>query len=47
MIRKIGFEPQIGLKEGLRNLVEWGMGEEAVDRTAEANLELERRKLKT
>ncbi|OGW75390.1 MAG: hypothetical protein A2Z72_02980 [Omnitrophica bacterium RBG_13_46_9] len=44
-IKKIGFSPRIGLKEGLKNLVEWGKTEKAVDKTDKANLELERRKL--
>lgn len=44
-IKEIGFTPKIGLKEGLKNLVEWGKSEEAVDRTEEANLELNRRNL--
>lgn len=45
-IRKIGFKPAISLEEGLRNLVEWGVDSEAVDKTEEANLELEKRNLK-
>lgn len=44
-IRKIGFKPKIKLKDGLQNLVEWGKAEEAIDKTAQANLELEKRKL--
>jgi dTDP-L-rhamnose 4-epimerase len=44
-IKEIGFTPKIGLKEGLKRLVEWGEGEEAVDKTEEANLELNRRNL--
>ena len=45
-IKKLGFKPKISLKEGLKNLVEWGRSEKAVDNTREANLELEKRKLK-
>jgi len=45
-IKKLGFTAKIKLKDGLRNLVEWGKLEEAVDRTGEADKELERHKLK-
>ena len=45
-IRKIGFKAKIGLEEGLKNLVEWGRQEVAVDKTGDANQELERRNLK-
>ena len=45
-IKALGFEPKISLKEGLSTLVEWGKNKEAVDKTEEANRELEKRKLK-
>ena len=45
-IEKLGFTPKIKLQEGLGNLVEWGKREKAVDKTAEADGELEKRKLK-
>ena len=45
-IKKIGFKPKVNLKDGLKVLVEWGMEKEAVDKTKEANLELEKRQLK-
>jgi dTDP-L-rhamnose 4-epimerase len=45
-IKRIGFMPRISLQEGLRNLVEWGKSEKAVDKTKQADLELERRNLK-
>ena len=44
-IKEIGFTPEIELKDGLRNLVEWGKTEEAVDKTEKANLELNQRNL--
>ena len=44
-IKEIGFTPKIGLEEGLKNLVEWGKTEKAVDKIKEANLELEKRNL--
>ena len=44
-IKKIGFTPKISLKNGLKNLVEWGKTEKAVDKIKEANLELEKRNL--
>lgn len=44
-IKEIGFTPKIKLKEGLKNLVEWGRESVAVDKTEEANVELEKRKL--
>ena len=44
-IKEIGFIPKIKLKEGLENLVEWGKRESAIDKTEQANRELERRKL--
>ncbi len=45
-IKKLGFMPNIELKDGLRNLVEWGKREKAIDKTGEADRELEKRKLK-
>ncbi len=45
-IKKIGFKPKINLKDGLKTLVEWGKSKEAVDKTKQANLELEKRHLK-
>ena len=45
-IGKIGFAPRVKLREGLKNLVEWGKGKAAVDGTQEADRELEKRKLK-
>lgn len=45
-IKKMGFMPKIKLEEGLKELVEWSASEEAIDRTAQANLELEKRHLK-
>ena len=45
-IKKFGFEPNVKLKDGLKNLAEWGKFEKATDKTAYANLELEKRKLK-
>ncbi|UCD54849.1 MAG: SDR family NAD(P)-dependent oxidoreductase [Candidatus Omnitrophota bacterium] len=44
-IKDIGFEPKIDFKEGLKNLVEWGKVEKCVDKTDDAILELEERKL--
>ena len=46
-IEKLGFKPKIDLRSGLRNLTEWGAEKEAIDKVKEANLELEKRKLKT
>ncbi len=45
-IKKLGFRPKIKFKEGLRDLVAWGKSEKAVDKTGEADAELEKRKLK-
>ena len=44
-IKKIGFTPRIELKEGLKNLVDWGKPEVAVDRVEDARKELEKRNL--
>ena len=44
-IKKIGFKPKVSLKEGLKNLTEWGKEEKAVDKTTIANKELKKRKL--
>jgi len=44
-IKQIGFTPKIGLKAGLKNLVDWGIGQEAVDKVEQAKEELEKRKL--
>ena len=30
-IRALGFEPRVGLEDGLKELVEWGERQEAVD----------------
>ena len=45
-IGKIGFAPRVKLREGLKALVEWGKLQDAQDKTAEADRELEKRKLK-
>ena len=45
-IKKMGFMPKVELKDGLRELVEWGVREEAIDKIDQANLELERRHLR-
>ncbi|NIO20318.1 MAG: NAD-dependent epimerase/dehydratase family protein, partial [Candidatus Aenigmarchaeota archaeon] len=39
-IRKLGFEPKVGLEDGLAELVNWGKTEEAVDKTEDAQKEL-------
>ena len=44
-IKKIGFRPKVRLEEGMRELVEWGKQEEALDKTDLANRELEQRNL--
>lgn len=44
-LRALGFSPAVSLEEGLRELVEWGEREEAVDRTEAAQRELELRGL--
>lgn len=45
-IKKMGFMPEVKLEDGLKELVEWGSGEEAIDKTGLANFELEKRHLK-
>jgi dTDP-L-rhamnose 4-epimerase len=44
--KKLGYEPKVKTKDGLKNLVEWGASAEAKDMTDKADLELERRQLK-
>ncbi len=44
-IRALGFKPRVALEQGLRELVQWGEGVEAVDRVAVAARELEDRGL--
>ncbi len=44
-IRKLGFEPKVSFKEGMRELVEWGKTQEAVDMTEKAYKELKERGL--
>ncbi len=39
-IRKLGFEPKVGLEDGLAELVNWGKREKAVDKTEDAQKEL-------
>ena len=39
-IRKLGFKPQIGFIEGMKELAEWGETQEAVDRFEEAHRKL-------
>ncbi|HLU49486.1 MAG TPA: NAD-dependent epimerase/dehydratase family protein [Planctomycetota bacterium] len=43
--RDLGYEPQVGLEEGMRELAKWLRGESAIDRTEAANLELVKRGL--
>jgi dTDP-L-rhamnose 4-epimerase len=42
---KLGYEPKIDFEEGMKELVEWGEKEEAVDKFEEAHEELLRRGL--
>ena len=42
---KLGYKPQVDFEEGMKELVEWGEKEEAVDKFAEAHEELLRRGL--
>ncbi|MBN2331279.1 MAG: NAD-dependent epimerase/dehydratase family protein [Candidatus Aenigmarchaeota archaeon] len=44
-IRKLGFEPKVGFKEGVRELVEWSEGQQATDRYDQAKQELSERGL--
>ena len=44
-IQALGFRPRVALEEGLRELVKWGQGVEAVDRVDRAARELEERGL--
>jgi dTDP-L-rhamnose 4-epimerase len=41
----IGFEPEIGFEEGMKELVEWGLEQEADDRFEDAHSELEEKGL--
>lgn len=41
----LGYEPRVSLEEGLRDLVDWGQGQEAMDRIEEAHGELTKRGL--
>ncbi len=41
-IRKIGFEPRVSLRDGMKTLVEWGKKEDAKDMGGKALKELER-----
>lgn len=45
-LKNFGYDPKVGLKDGLKKLVEWGKSAEAKDMTSKADLELERRNLK-
>ncbi len=45
-IKICGFAPKVKLEDGMRDLAEWGERVEAVDRVAEADSELEKRRLK-
>jgi dTDP-L-rhamnose 4-epimerase len=38
--RKLGFTPRVQLEDGMRELIEWGQNEAAVDKTQEAQQEL-------
>jgi len=42
---KLGFKPKFSLEEGIKELVEWGEKEEAVDKFEEAHEELFKRGL--
>ncbi len=44
-IRGLGYEPKVGFREGMRELVAWSREQEAEDRFSEANLELEKKGL--
>ncbi len=44
-IQRFGFAPMVEFREGMRELVEWGKGERAQDRVAEAQEELRRKGL--
>ncbi|MZG54409.1 MAG: SDR family NAD(P)-dependent oxidoreductase [Nitrospinae bacterium] len=39
-IKKLGFQPQYSLKEGLRNLIDWSDGQEAVSKVKDAHQQL-------
>ncbi len=41
-LKALGFQPQVALEDGLRELVEWGESQEAVDATDKAHAELVR-----
>jgi dTDP-L-rhamnose 4-epimerase len=43
--RVLGYEPAIGLEEGLSELAEWLEGKQADDRVTQARAELEKRGL--
>ena len=45
-IMNVGFKPKINLEEGLKKLTDWGRTADAVDKIKNADLELEKRKLK-
>ncbi|HPM43616.1 MAG TPA: SDR family NAD(P)-dependent oxidoreductase [Candidatus Omnitrophota bacterium] len=45
-IRAIGFRPSVNFKDGMRELVEWGKCEDAVDMVKKADLQLSQLKLK-
>lgn len=40
-IRELGFEPEVGFEQGMKELVNWGKGIEAEDRVEQARNELE------
>ncbi|MFH1593071.1 MAG: SDR family NAD(P)-dependent oxidoreductase [Candidatus Omnitrophota bacterium] len=44
--KDLGFVAGVELEDGLKDLVAWGRKEEAQDRTVQANMELDKRKLK-
>jgi dTDP-L-rhamnose 4-epimerase len=43
--RTLGFVPRVALEDGLKELVHWSRGEQAVDHVAHARAELERKGL--
>jgi dTDP-L-rhamnose 4-epimerase len=44
-IKKLGFKPEVSFEEGMRELVDWGRAQEAVDRSDEALEELKNKGL--